>query len=314
MISYFTARGESNRLDDSSRKSLRGSFVQLSDGVTHFELKGPAGGQLVVLVPGLTVPLFYWDSLVRELNGYGFRTLAYSAYGRGYSDRVEASYDYALFVRQLRDLIHTLELDGPRHVVGASMGALIAMAWVQEQPSLATSLTLVGPAGLEHQLPPLVRLLRFNTFAHYFGRFLGQRLLRAHLANEVESSERAEVLSEMVLDAYTYEGSIYALFSTLQSFNLTRQHDLYRKTRLSSVPVHLLWGSGDHVTPIDKFDEARALLQPAKSFSFADCGHMPPFELPEEVGKHMVSFFHDFATDSNIMKVVDSAAALPEVQ
>lgn len=314
MISYFNARGEFNRLNESTRKGLRGSFVQLSDGVTHYELKGPASGELVVLVPGLTVPLFYWDSLVEELNGYGYRTLAYSAYGRGYSDRVEGPYDYALFVRQLRDLVQVLGLSGPRHIVGASMGALIAMAWVQEQPSLVTSLTLVGPAGLEQQLPPIVRLLRFNTFAHYFGRVLGQRLLRAHLANEVQSSERAEVLSEMVLDAYTYEGSIYALFSTLQSFRLTGQHDLYRKTRLSSVPVHLLWGSGDHVTPIDKFDEALALLQPAKSFSFSDCGHMPPFELPADVAKHMTSFFHEIAAGSSATNVVASAAAIPEVQ
>ena len=314
MISYFNARGETNPLDESIRKELRGSFVELSDGATHYELKGPAGGELVVLVPGLTVPLFYWDSLVRELNGYGFRTLAYSAYGRGYSDRVRAPYDYALFVRQLRDLVQVLDLSGPRHIVGASMGALISMAWVQEQSSLAKSLTLVGPAGLEQHLPPVVRLLRFNTFAQYFGRFFGQRLLRAHLANEVQSSERAEVLSEMVLDAYSYEGSIYALFSTLQSFRLTGQHELYRKTRLSSVPVHLLWGSGDHVTPIDKFDEARGLLQPAKAYSFADCGHMPPFELPADVAKHMVSFFHEFASGSDIKNAAGSSTALPEVQ
>lgn len=314
MISYFTVRGELNRLDDLTRTKLRGSFVRLSDGITHYELKGPAEGELVVLVPGLTVPLFYWDSLVEELNGYGFRTLAYSAYGRGYSDRTKGPYDYALFVRQLNDLVKVLELSGPRHIVGASMGALISMAWVQEQPSFAKTLTLVGPAGLEKKLPPIVRMLRFNIFAELFGRLFGQRLLRAHLANEVQSSERAEVLSEMVLDAYSYEGSIYSLFSTLQSFGLTGQHDLYRKTRLTSVPVHLLWGSGDHVTPMDKFDEARELLHPLKAFTFPDCGHMPPFELPKEVAKHMITFFDEISVHSQIMNASSSASTLLEAQ
>ncbi|MBR7514045.1 alpha/beta hydrolase, partial [Mycobacterium tuberculosis] len=76
---------------------------------------------LVVLAPGLTVPLLYWDGFADELHRRGFRTLAYSADGRGYSDRVHAVYDDALYVRQLSDLISQLDLAGPWHVVGTSM-------------------------------------------------------------------------------------------------------------------------------------------------------------------------------------------------
>src|SRR3569833_3925222 len=108
-MKYFTVTSENQQLDDITRRRLRGSFIELSDGVTHYELRGPTDGALVVLVPGLTIPLFYWDAFADELHARGLRTLAFSAYGRGYSDRVPNRYDDALFGRQLREIITALD-------------------------------------------------------------------------------------------------------------------------------------------------------------------------------------------------------------
>ena len=80
---YFTAPGEDRQLESDRGRGLRGSFIELPSGVTHYELTGPGDGDVVVLVGGLTVPLFYWDGLVAELHSRGLRTLAYSLYGRG---------------------------------------------------------------------------------------------------------------------------------------------------------------------------------------------------------------------------------------
>ncbi|MGW4330743.1 alpha/beta fold hydrolase [Nocardia sp. NPDC004573] len=61
--------------------------------MTGHEMAGPDGGEVVVFAGSLTTPLFYWDQLAGELHSRGFRTVAYSPYGRGYSDRVDAAYD-----------------------------------------------------------------------------------------------------------------------------------------------------------------------------------------------------------------------------
>jgi len=66
-MKYFTVASENRHLDDITRGRLRGSFIELSDGVTHYELRGPKEGALVVLVPGLTIPLFYWDAFADEI-------------------------------------------------------------------------------------------------------------------------------------------------------------------------------------------------------------------------------------------------------
>jgi pimeloyl-ACP methyl ester carboxylesterase len=226
VIRYFVARGETATLDEAARATLRGSFAGLSEGVTHHELAGPDGGELVVLIPGITIPLFYWDRLAERLHANGFRTLAFSAYGRGYSDRVRATYDESLFVGQLEQLVEALGLAGQRHIVGTSMGALVAMAGVLSEPGSARSLTLVGPAGLSNRPPALIRRSGGGALTALFGRYGGRRGLLAHLSHNVADEQDASVLREMVTDSYGYEGSMYALFGTVIEFPLTDRRSL----------------------------------------------------------------------------------------
>ncbi|MEU9449908.1 alpha/beta fold hydrolase [Streptomyces sp. NPDC048277] len=290
-MKYFVAPGEDRRLDDRSRGELRGTFVELSDGITHYELTGPEDGEVAVLVGGLTIPLFYWDGLVPELHARGLRTLACSLYGRGYSDRVRATYDETLFVRQLAELTDRLGLTRPVHLVGTSMGALIAMTYAARYRSALATLTLAGPAGLapRRAVSP-DRLLRSDVLAGFVARRRGLHLLTGHLGHNVRDPEKAETLTAMVLDAYRFEGSLYAFFDTLQHLPFSGREDLYRSTGALRIPTLLLWGADDHVTPIDQLGTARALLMPQRDHVIDDCGHMAPFERPHEVADRIASF------------------------
>ncbi|MFF4806589.1 alpha/beta hydrolase, partial [Streptomyces sp. NPDC001351] len=48
-MKYFVAPGEDRKLTADSRGALRGSFIELSDGVTHYELTGPEDGEVVLM-------------------------------------------------------------------------------------------------------------------------------------------------------------------------------------------------------------------------------------------------------------------------
>ncbi|WP_086853465.1 alpha/beta fold hydrolase [Amycolatopsis kentuckyensis] len=288
-MKYFVASDEDRRLDAATRRSLRGSFVPLSDGVTHYELAGPADGELAVLVGGITIPLFYWDALAARLHAHGLRTLAYSAYGRGYSDRVQGRYDEALFVRQLAELTAALDLTPPRHVVGTSMGALVAMAYTSRHPEAVRTLTVVGPAGLtERPLPQ--RLLRNDVVAGFVARRFGRKLLEDHLGHNVRDPGRSAELVAMVRDAYRFEGSLHAFFRTLQDFPLHARQELFRRTGELGLPALLVWGDDDQVTPITHLDTVVELLRPRQTHVITECGHMAPFERPRDVGDLLASF------------------------
>jgi pimeloyl-ACP methyl ester carboxylesterase len=249
-VKYFVDAGEGTRLDATARINLRGRYIRLSDGITHYELTGPEDGEVVVLAGGLTVPLFYWDDMAAALHTHGLRTLTYSAYGRGYSDRVTGRYNEALFVRQLNELIKDLAPAAPRHLVGASMGALVAMAHLSQHASTTATLTLIGPAGLSQQ-PTAQKLLLSNDIAvGLIARHLGRRIFDRHQSHNVRDPQRAADLAAMIGDAYRYEGSLFAFFDTLQHFPLFDRSDLYRDTGTLGVPTMLMWGNEDQVTPI----------------------------------------------------------------
>ncbi|MFF7073791.1 alpha/beta fold hydrolase [Streptomyces pseudovenezuelae] len=291
-MKYFVAQGEDRQLTAASRQALRGSFVELSDGVTHYELRGPEDGELVVMAGGLTIPLFYWDDLVTELNARGLRTLTCSAYGRGYSDRVRARYDETLFTRQLAELTERLGLSTrPLHLVGTSMGALVAMTYAAQHRTSVSTLTIVGPAGLAKPRPTSPhRLLRNDLLAGVIARRRGRQILQGHLGHNVRDPRLGAKLTDMVLDAFRFEGSLYAVFDTLQHLPVSGRDDLFRQTGALGIPTLLLWGDEDNVTPLDHLDTARALLTPRDQHVIPQCGHMAPFERPRPVADQLVPF------------------------
>lgn len=289
-MKYFVSPREDRRLDATVRINLRGSYIRLSDGITHYELAGPEGGDIVVLTGGLTVPLFYWDDTADALHQHGLRTLAYSGYGRGYSDRIRGPYDEALFVRQLDDLVSALELPAPRHLVGASMGALIAMSYLRSHADTTATLTLIGPAGLSHQPAPQKLLLGNDLTATLIAKYLGQRIFDRHQGDNVREPERAEALATMIADSYRYHGSQFAFFDTLRHFALFDRAELYRQTSAIAVPTMLMWGTDDAVTPITSLDKVLGLLKPDQNHVIDQCGHMVPFERPSVVADHLASF------------------------
>ena len=120
-LPYFIPDLETTALDDPTRRQLGGSFIQLSDGYTHYRLEGPVAGPPVVLIHGFSVPLFNWDHTVPDLIQAGFRVLRYDLYGRGLSDRPRTDYTKELFDRQLRELLAALKITTPVDLVGLSM-------------------------------------------------------------------------------------------------------------------------------------------------------------------------------------------------
>lgn len=168
------------------------------------------------------------------------------------------------------------------------MGALIAMGYVAEGHHPRT-LTLVGPAGLSS--PPAMRfLLRSDRLAGIVGKRFGRRLLEGHMGHNVRDAESATYLRDMVLDAFRYQGSMYALVSTLQNLPLFGRSELYRLTGGLGVPTMVVWGDEDRVTPISGLSTASDLLGARQSHVIRECGHMAPLERPSEVAALIAAF------------------------
>ena len=101
---YFMLDPETQTLDETARKQLGGTCIQLSHGITHYKLEGEDDGKPVVLVHGATIPIWTWDGLASDLVSAGRRVLSYDMFGRGYSDRPHVIYDQTLYRQQIFEL------------------------------------------------------------------------------------------------------------------------------------------------------------------------------------------------------------------
>ena len=97
-------------------------------------------------------------------------------------------------------------------------------------------------------------------------------------------------LAAMIGDASRYEGSIYALFDTLQHFPLFDRAELYRHTGTLRLPTQLIWGREDRVNPIDGALVALKQIPRVQLHVFGQCGHWAQLEKFDEFNKLTVDF------------------------
>jgi pimeloyl-ACP methyl ester carboxylesterase len=151
--------------------------MQISTNGIHLEVddQGRTSGEPVLLVMGLGMQLVAWpDALVRDLVGRGLRVIRVDNRDAGLSTRfdhagvpslVVASLRYALrrpvpspysLADMAHDCIGVLDALGLQraHVVGASMGGMIAQHLVASHANRTSSATLIMTSSGARHLPP----------------------------------------------------------------------------------------------------------------------------------------------------------------
>jgi len=132
-------------------------FVRADDGVRlHYAESGRRSGPPVLLIQGLGADKHLWD-LQRLALAPRHRTIALDNRGAGRSDRPFGGYSLQQMAADAISVLDDAGVDSA-HVVGASMGGVIAQILAIEQPERVRSLTLACTACRHH--PWRVELLQ----------------------------------------------------------------------------------------------------------------------------------------------------------
>jgi pimeloyl-ACP methyl ester carboxylesterase len=282
--------GEHKQLGERSRRTLPGSFARLKQGHTCYELQGDAPAEAVVFVHGLSSPSYVWGQLPAALRGSGYLTLTYDLYGRGWSDRPWADYNLDLFVGQLEALMRKVGLQRSVHLVGLSMGGVIASEFTLRHPDMVTSLTLVDPAGFAVEAPPGAGLITAPLVGDWLMQTFGDRILLAGNAASVHDKTRVGDLVRRFTPQLEYAGYKRAWLSTLRNMPLDDFTARYGELGRTTVPIEVFWGVDDEVTPVAGAKLAAQLLPKAAVHEIADAGHLSHYEKPDEVSAQMLRF------------------------
>jgi pimeloyl-ACP methyl ester carboxylesterase len=265
-----------------ARRAHGGECVELSDGVTHYRLEGPADATPLILVHGATVPLWEFDFLVPELVRAGFRTLRYDFYGHGLSDRPAVDYTLELFVRQTLELLETVDFPRPAAILGHSLGAAVASAVTARQPTWIDRLVLVAPMLDYNATSAWSRLFRLPAAGELVMSLFGVRALVRRRRQRYALIGRPELV-DLFVEQVSFAGFGRALLSMIRAETLGNQAPRYAALRELGLDVLLISGGADAVIPAADIARVRALVGRHQGLDLPTAAHNLLLTHPAEV-------------------------------
>jgi 3-oxoadipate enol-lactonase len=259
--------------------------VTAPDGVTiAYYVWGRRTGTPVLLVQGLGVPAHGWV-LQRGAFGRGHRVVAADNRGTGRSDVPFGPYD---LLQMADDLVAVLDDAGVEraHVVGASMGGVLAQILGVLHQDRVRSLTLAVTACRHHEWR---RELLAEWASEVAGRGMGALSPEA-LVWLVGPRVRKRfglwmnVLSRALLqgDARGFVGQVGAI--------LDMSDDLRDELHAIEVPTLVLAGSQDSLTPVGDSEELVELIPGAELVVISGAAHGVMVEAPNAFNRTVLDF------------------------
>ena len=234
-----------------ARQRVGGDYAELADGPVRYAYtaRDPAR-PLLVLVHGAALnSLSIWDPLLAALEGEAFGVLRFDSYGQGYSARPDVRHDASLYVRQIDGLLALARVQRPIHLVGYSMGGLIAAEYAAHRPQRVATLTLIAPAGLDTRLRMPVRIGAFPVIGEAVYRLRGAEILlegyeRMAHAHRYLAHVRAAELPWLKID-----GTGRSMLSQLRALPVVGGSGAYAFVAASDIPVLAVFGAEDATVP-----------------------------------------------------------------
>jgi pimeloyl-ACP methyl ester carboxylesterase len=293
-VAYHVKDPEQRPLDAAARQAAPGRFVQLTDGITHYEVAGPDTGRVVVLAAGSSVPGYIWSPLFETLADSGFRVIRYDYYGRGWSDRPSKDYSQALYVRQLRELLDSLGVHQSIALAGLSFGGNVITSFADSFPARVGSLIYTDPGFIRPGHPPYrVRSSLLWNFSMVF-RGGTDAMATGQLTDFLHPERHPDWVGR-----YRVQQQFRGTRSALRAAQLANAaspdpHEQIRRVGAGR-PVLIIWGRQDHTVPFRFSDSLRALIPTAEFVPVDSAGHLPHIERPDVVVPAVIGFLRGAA-------------------
>ena len=225
------------------------------------------------------------------------RVVRFDLYGRGYSDRPKVRYDVELFKRQIFELTAALGMRAPLNLVALAFGAPIAIMIAEENPEQVKSLSFVAPDGLGVKMSFAAKIGYLPGVGETMLRVAGDRLLLSRLPEYSDDKDLVSRLAEHFEPTFGIKGFRRGLLSSIRNIPLHRAKASYKAVGESDIPVCVLWGDKDVITPFENAELMRRLLPASEFHSMPDVGHLPQYERPQET-LEIISGFLERTTEN----------------
>jgi pimeloyl-ACP methyl ester carboxylesterase len=245
----------------------------------YYEARGE--GEPLLLIHGLGSSTEDWEAQV-EFFAKRFRVVSYDVRGHGKSSKPRSRYSVPQFAADAAALIEHLQL-GPAHVLGISMGGMVALQLTVDRPDLVRSLTVVnsGPEMVLRTWRQKIAIYQRFAIVRMMGmRRMGQVLSKALLPLPEHASHRQRFVERW---ARNHPGAYLRSLRALIGWTVTQ--------RLGTIacPTLILTADMDY-TPVAFKQWYTAQIPGAELAVIAGARHMLPVERPNEFNEAVANF------------------------
>jgi pimeloyl-ACP methyl ester carboxylesterase len=262
-------------------------------------------GRPLILIHGFGASIGHWRQNIPVLAAAGYRVFALDLLGFGASEKALIDYSVELWQALLQDF-WSAHVQEPAVFVGNSIGGLLTLMMLADDPQMAAGGILLNPAGgLNHRPEELNPPLRLVMGA--FTKLVSSELVGGFLFNQIRRKPRlrntlrqvyhdqtaiTDELIDILYQPSCDPGAQKVFASILTAPPGPRPEDLLPRI---TQPLLVLWGEADPWTPIagSKAYQVAGERSSIKFVPIPNTGHCPHDERPTVVNKEILQWLQE---------------------
>ena len=258
----------------------------------------------ILLFQGMCLDVLGWPpSFLKEFTDAGYRIVRFDYRGTGVSDWVKDwlvhPYTVADLAADAEAVLDQLQIEKV-HLVGLSMGAMVAQAFALNYPERIDTLTSLMSSGniFDDELPQPYSMIIFEfakvgtkyltipTVENTIKMVLGVRMvLRGDAEYEIDLKTTAQLVRYKLLYRNGFNPEAVA-----QHGQAMRRYDFdYEKLKTIKVPVLIIHGENDPFVPIEHSQKLATVITHAKTHWIPNMGHDLPEHVIEPITKDIIA-------------------------
>lgn len=222
-------------------------------------------GEAVVLIHGLSDNLNYWEILAGTLKN-NFKVIRFDLRGHGKSQLGNDDITVDLYADDLKNILDELNVSKV-NLVGFSLGGCVALDFAVRYPSQVSSIVLMSSCARVsfHSQGVLNQFLDAldDGFEEFYDLILPMVLCPDVILKNKDELDFLKEVSLQTADVDAFKKAIHAMM----------QFDVFDNLCDIEVPVMVLGGKYDEITPIDEQIELSDNVKNSKAVVFDDVKH-----------------------------------------
>jgi 3-oxoadipate enol-lactonase len=251
----------------------------------NYEIDGEDTGKgTIVLINGLADDLLSWGFQIPAFVAAGYRVLRFDNRGIGKTDRPAGPYTSKLMADDAKALVDHLGLSG-FHLMGVSMGGMIAQEYAVANPGDLKSVTLACTYGKADAFCQTM----FAMWAD-----MAKKIDVPFVMRDVALwAFTVPFFSERAAEAAEFAAAMGALDMSVDTYlaqlNVIQEHDAMSRVGRIPVPTLVLAGEEDILIPVRLSKELREAI-PRSQWKTTKGGHACLWESPEPFNAAFLDF------------------------